>query len=272
MKDGIPYFPLDCELDSKFELIEAEFGLQGFAVVVKLLQRIYGGEGYYCEWTKEVALLFAKRNGTGGNAVSEIVEASIKRGIFDKDMFERYGILTSKGIQLRYLKAVDRRKQVKIKKQYLLVECALLPKNVCIIEENVNIIQKNADISQQRKEEERKVKKSKVKKSKGDTICAHVPFSEFWMLYPKKQAKAAAEKAYLKIKPDRALFEKMKKALEAQKSSFDWQKESGRYIPLPATWLNGKRWEDELEDVHSGLQSGNIENSAPRSDFEDSIF
>ena len=267
MKDGIPYFPLDCELDSKFELIEAEFGLQGFAVVVKLLQRIYGGEGYYCEWTKEVALLFAKRNGTGGNVVSEIVEASIKRGIFDKDMFERYGILTSKGIQLRYLKAVDRRKQVKIKKQYLLVECALLPKNVCIIEENVNIFQKNADISQQRKEEE-----SKVKKSKGDTICAHVPFSEFWILYPKKQAKAAAEKAYLKIKPDRDLFEKMKKALEAQKASFDWKKENGRYIPLPATWLNGKRWEDELEDVHSGLQSRNIENSTPGSDFEDAIF
>ena len=224
MKDGIPYFPLDCELDSKFELIEAEFGLQGFAVVVKLLQRIYGGEGYYCEWTKEVALLFAKRNGTGGNVVSEIVEASIKRGIFDKDMFERYGILTSKGIQIRYLKAVDRRKQVKIKKQYLLAECAILPKNVCIIEENVNIIQKNADTSQQRKEEE-----SKVKKSKGDTMCAHVPFDDFWILYPKKQAKAAAEKAYLKIKPDKTLFEKMKKALEAQKSSFDWQKENGRY-------------------------------------------
>ncbi|MFR5069706.1 MAG: hypothetical protein ACLTE2_07860 [Eubacteriales bacterium] len=49
-------------------------------------------------------------------------------------------------------------------------------------------------------------------------------------MYPKKQAKAAAEKAYLKIKPDRALFEKMKKALEAQKASFDWQKENGRYI------------------------------------------
>ena len=240
MKDGIPYFPLDCELDSKFELIEAEFGLQGFAVVVKLLQRIYGGEGYYCEWTNEVALLFAKRNSTGGSVVSEIVSASIKRGIFDKDMFERYGILTSKGIQLRYLKAVDRRKQVKIKKQYLLVECALLPKNACIIEENVNIIQENADISQQRKEEERK-----VKKSKGDTMCAHVPFDDFWILYPKKQAKAAAEKAYLKVKPDRDLFEKMKKALEAQKSSFDWQKENGRYIPLPATWLNGRRWEDE---------------------------
>ena len=64
----------------------------------------------------------------------------------------------------------------------------------------------------------------------------------------------------------------VKKALEAQKASFDWQKENGRYIPLPATWLNGKRWEDELEDVHSGLQSRNIENSTPGSDFEDAIF
>ncbi len=101
-----------------------------------------------------------------------------------------------------------------------MVECAILPKNVCIIEENVNIIQKNADISQQRKEEE-----SKVKKSKGDTICAHVPFSEFWMLYPKKsKQRQQQKKAYLKIKPDKTLFEKMKKALEAQKASFDWQK------------------------------------------------
>lgn len=111
---------------------------------------------------------------------------------------------------------------------------------------------------------------SGTKKSKANKDF--ISFNDFWILYPKKQAKAAAEKAYLKIKPDRELFEKMKKTLEAQKASFDWQKENGRYIPLPATWLNGKRWEDELEDVHSGLQSRNIENSTPGSDFEDSIF
>ena len=61
MKSGIDYFPLDVALDEKFELIEAEFGLTGFGVVVKLLQKIYGGQGYYAEWTKEVALLFAKK-------------------------------------------------------------------------------------------------------------------------------------------------------------------------------------------------------------------
>ena len=35
--EGVSYFPLYCVLDEKFELIEAEFGIKGFAVVVKLL-------------------------------------------------------------------------------------------------------------------------------------------------------------------------------------------------------------------------------------------
>ena len=84
--------------------------------------------------------------------------ASVKRGIFDKNMFEKYSILTSKGIQERYFKAVDRRKQVFVKSQYLLVDCAHFSKNVCILKENVDIFSKNADIFEQRKGEERKGK------------------------------------------------------------------------------------------------------------------
>ena len=76
-KSGIPYFPLDVELDEKMELIEAEYGLTGYAVILKLLQRIYGGHGYYIHWTYEVALLFAKRIGVGGSVVSEIIEAAV---------------------------------------------------------------------------------------------------------------------------------------------------------------------------------------------------
>lgn len=153
----IIHFPLDVCLDDKFELIEAEFGLTGFAVVVKLLQKIYGQFGYYCEWNIEVALLFAKRIGLGGSVVSEIVAASIRRGIFDKAMYDRYGILTSVGIQKRYFEAVSRRKIVKIKKAYLLVSCAKISKNVCISDENVNIFSKNVCISGQSKVEESKV-------------------------------------------------------------------------------------------------------------------
>ncbi len=160
---GLDFFPLEVHLDEKFELIEAEFGLIGFAVVVKLFQRIYGGQGYYCEWTDEVALLFAKNCGLGGNAVSEIVRAAIKRGIFDKGKFEKYGILTSFGIQKRYFEAVSRRKLVEVKKEYLLLSPAEKYKNVCILSENVNISGENVDILKQSK-----VKESKGKESKGE--------------------------------------------------------------------------------------------------------
>lgn len=158
MKSGLEYFPLDVCLDEKFELIEAEFGLTGFAVVVKLLQRIYGQQGYYCEWTKEVALLFGRQCGfaPGNNAVSEIVSAAVRRGIFDKKLYEWYRILTSRGIQMRYLEAVSRRKSVEIKKQYLLADCVSNFKNVHISSEDVDIFQKNADISEQSKVEESK--------------------------------------------------------------------------------------------------------------------
>lgn len=168
MKSGIEYFPLDCQLDDKFELIEAEFGLTGFAVVVKLLQKIYAGQGYYCEWTKEVALLFGKKIGLGVNAVSEIVEASVRRGIFDRKLYEKYSVLTSKGIQERYLEAVSRRKKVEVKNEYLLLNCVRNYKNVDISSENVYKNQKNTYISEQSKVEESKVKESRVKESKAE--------------------------------------------------------------------------------------------------------
>ena len=52
IKSGLDFFPLDVCLDKKFELIEAEYGLTGFGVIVHLLQEIYGKEGYYIEWTE----------------------------------------------------------------------------------------------------------------------------------------------------------------------------------------------------------------------------
>ena len=168
MKNGIDYFSFDVQLDDKFELIEAEFGLTGFAVVVKLFQKIYGGQGYYCEWTNDVALLFSKKIGRelGGNVVSEIVNASIKRGIFDKEMYEKYQILTSAGVQKRYFSAVSRRKQINVKNEYLLVKVTHFSDDVNILSENVCNFGENADNFKQRKEEKSKEKKSKLKKRK----------------------------------------------------------------------------------------------------------
>lgn len=72
-------------------------------------------------------------------------------------------------------------------------------------------------------------------------------FGEFWDMYPKKQGKGAADKAYAKLRPDRSLHMAILKALTLQKQSPQWRKDNGQYIPNPATWLNQRRWEDEVQ-------------------------
>ncbi len=70
-------------------------------------------------------------------------------------------------------------------------------------------------------------------------------FETFWTAYPKKRSKGAAEKAWAKIKPNEQLTGEILSALERAKTSADWQKDGGQYIPYPATWLNAKGWEDD---------------------------
>lgn len=73
----------------------------------------------------------------------------------------------------------------------------------------------------------------------------NIAFSTFWKAYPRKAAKAAATKAWAKIKLDDALYNKIMNGLCAAKQSSGWLKDNGQFIPYPATWLNGRRWEDE---------------------------
>lgn len=71
-------------------------------------------------------------------------------------------------------------------------------------------------------------------------------FASFWKLYPRKTDKAKAQKAWAKLNPDRPLFEKIMRGLGNHCASRDWIKDDGQFIPHPTTWLNGKRWEDEV--------------------------
>ena len=163
-KEAFDFFPLDVHLSDRMELIEAEFGLIGFAVIVKLWMRIYGSRGYYCEFDEEVALMFSHKTGVGVNAVSEILNATFKRGIFDRTLYEKYKILTSKGIQERCMKMCSRRKRFEVEKKYLLISVPDSFENVYIKGENVNISEENVYIFTQSKVKERKVKESKVNK------------------------------------------------------------------------------------------------------------
>ena len=162
VKEGLDYFPLDTVMDTKIKLIKAEFGLVGFALVVMLYQKIYGEHGYYCEWTDEVALLFASENGVGGCVVSELIAACIRRGIFSEEMYTKYSILTSRGVQERYFEATSRRVRSKLKDEYLLVSIADFKINVA--EMPISVTEKGiyVDINDTK---ESKVNKSKQNKS-----------------------------------------------------------------------------------------------------------
>ncbi len=72
-------------------------------------------------------------------------------------------------------------------------------------------------------------------------------FEKFWAAYPKKTAKQQAIKAWQKLNPDKVLINAILSSLEQQKRSVQWTKDGGQFIPYPATWLTGRRWEDKLE-------------------------
>jgi hypothetical protein len=81
-------------------------------------------------------------------------------------------------------------------------------------------------------------------------------FDEFWTAYPKKVGKKAAWSAWNKIKPDTELYDKIMTAIGRARATDQWQRENGRFIPNPATWLNQGRWDDEYEEgATNGINS-----------------
>ena len=80
-------------------------------------------------------------------------------------------------------------------------------------------------------------------------------FDAFWKEYPKKVSKVAAIKAWKKLKPDDALYDTIMSALGRWKLSDEWQRDGGQYITHPATWLNGRRWEDEIRERRTSTAS-----------------
>lgn len=81
-----------------------------------------------------------------------------------------------------------------------------------------------------------------VQKQAGKDDAYSEDFLSFWVEYPNKTGKGDAWKSWQKASPKLA---DVKKALEWQKKSVDWTKEGGKYIPMPSTYLNQRRWEDE---------------------------
>ncbi len=121
-KDGLDYFPLDVDIasDEKVEYIEAKFGLEGFATIIHLLAAIYRS-GYYIKWGEMQVYVTSKRINLPVNTLQEIVSHLVNVDFFDRNLYETFSILTSHGIQTRYLQACEYRKKIHMVKEFCLL-------------------------------------------------------------------------------------------------------------------------------------------------------
>lgn len=120
LKEGVDYFPLDCDMDTdtKVAFIEAKHGIVGFGVWLKLLSRIYRDHGYWLEWSETEQYVFARSAGVDREKAVEVVADCLSVGLLDKDVFETHGVLTSKGIQDRFKAITKGRRNSGEKLQY----------------------------------------------------------------------------------------------------------------------------------------------------------
>ncbi len=196
LKKGLDYFSCDCNFEDNVELVIAEFGLKGLGVLVRLWQKVYGFGGYYCVWNRDVALMFASKNQVGVNAVEEILRACFKRGVFDRELFERCGILTSKGIQKRYLEATKRRKDKGIRAEYLLIDLPCEAEDVTQNAVNVCNNAQNDSNYRQSKGKQRKAKQSEGKQARARQSCRAPSLEEVKAFAAKERLALDCERFY----------------------------------------------------------------------------
>lgn len=243
-KVGLDYFELDCRMDEKVKLIRAEYGLKGFAIVVMMYQHIYGGDyGYYCEWDEERLLLFMSDNGLIGESkklIEEVVNACIRRNIFSEELFKKYGILTSSGVQKQYLKATARRESVELKKEYLLINVGKKLKNVYI--NSINVDRNSINVC---RNEQSRVEKSIEEERREWSPQTEARFNEFYELYPKKVTNILSvngEYAYLLQTTPSLTEDDLIAAVKNYAEACRIQKTNERYIKNPENWLKDSTW------------------------------
>lgn len=77
-----------------------------------------------------------------------------------------------------------------------------------------------------------------------------VGFDRFWAVYPRRVGKQDALKAWGQLAPDEALVDLIVAGVERWKTCDLWTKDDGKFICYPATFIRGRRWEeDDRPDV-----------------------
>lgn len=235
-KDIVSYFPHDataCDGDTLI-VLQSRFGNDGYAFWFKLLEKLCSTEGHCIDCSNQIKwqLLLAK---TGVNELLgvEIMNLLVEMKAIDKELWGSKLIWCQKLVDNIADVYKNRRREIPQKP---------VTTSIKAITTNKNSI--NTGESTQ----------SKTKQSKEKNIHAQL-FNLFWEEYPKKKDRAKAERAFntaLKGKTngytDETFTDMLIAKVKAIRDTDNWIKDNRQYTPLATTWLNGKRWEDEVEE------------------------
>ena len=169
---GVEYFPLNVNFinDLKIRKLLLSCGAEAIAVLIYLLSTIYKDEGYYVEIHEDEIDLIALDVNVTPEFVLKVINKACEVRFFDVNLYENFNILTSKGIQERYLKITERRKNSVVITQFNLINVYNNSINVNNNSINVDNNPVNVYKSTQSKVKKRKVQKSTEKSLSNDSV------------------------------------------------------------------------------------------------------
>lgn len=176
-KTGLDYYPMDVGFlrDKKVRLLRSEFGASSVLFVLYVLGKVYEGDGYFLRWDKDELLLAADELREQPTYISEVLQGCLTRSLFDERVFQTFGVLTSAGIQRRYLRGCEKRDVITVFSEYwLLNACSKsdVPVGIRAKLALVSVTGGNNDVNSPENSDnspgnpQSKVKESKVKESR----------------------------------------------------------------------------------------------------------
>lgn len=237
-KNGLDYFPLNVDIfeDEKIEAIAGEFGIKGELLVIKLLCAVYR-KGYFVVWDDLLKMQLLKRiPGSSKELLDQVVNRLVAWGMFDKTLFNSDMVLTSVRIQEIFKEATKRRKEVDMN-------------DYCLLNVNINpqADEDNVDNNPQSKEKESKSNKNNHQNDDMDAKSTdlNADFEKLWHLYPRKERKTDAFKAYVKAIKKGITNQTIQNGIVAYKKHIASNKIEPKFIKQGGTWFYQECWNDE---------------------------
>jgi hypothetical protein len=209
----------NANLDDKLQQVLLNYGLEGYGLYwycIELIVNKVSATNITFE-LKHDARVIARNTGSTPQKVEEMMKHFVELGLFESNV---NGLITC-------LKVATRLSASATSNQYMRKIIHNINTNNSL---EVQSCHRHDDVMKEEKRIEEK------------TTSKHEGFDVFYKAYPKKKSLGDAEKAWNSLKPD---LQSVLSALEWQTKTEDWKKESGKYIPYPASYLRSRAWEDE---------------------------